>query len=411
MDNQRSRRDGAPLLVRAGGSSGLQPLGLEAAGTSGANRYDEAFLQDLLFRHPTLLPVGEIEGVVGDDLVAVCREFPTKHGPIDNLFMTAEGHIVVTEVKLWRNPEARRKVVAQALDYASCLFEMGYGEFEAAVLRASHGDRKRPTRLWELFPESSRLPEAQFVDNVSRNLRRGRIVVLVVGDGIREEAERLADTLQGHAALHFTFALIELSLFQLPEDGGIVVLPRTLARTLHIPRGVVVLEGVGGDAAVLRAPAPLARGGAFAATPSSISAEEFFEAIASRGASLPAKLKAFVAALEPLGIYPEFRRALNLKWDAPNGRTLNLGIVQRDGQVWTSELGIGEREPLNRAYNEALAAAWRGEARSMHFGPGQKWQVYVNGKVPHIDFVAERLDAWKGVLVDLVPRLASALGG
>ena len=30
---------------------------------------------------------------------------------MDNLFITPEGHLVVVEVKLWRNPEARNAVI------------------------------------------------------------------------------------------------------------------------------------------------------------------------------------------------------------------------------------------------------------------------------------------------------------
>jgi hypothetical protein len=87
--------------------------------------FSEDWLQRLIHDHPGLLPVEEIEPGFGEP-VALAREVQTKHGPIDNLLVTPEGNIVLVEVKLWRNPEARRKVVAQALDYASCLFGMGY---------------------------------------------------------------------------------------------------------------------------------------------------------------------------------------------------------------------------------------------------------------------------------------------
>lgn len=74
----------------------------------------EKWLQDLIHDNPELLPIEEIEPGFGRP-VAVCRELATKHGFIDNLLITPEGNIVVVEVKLWRNPEARRAVVAQAL--------------------------------------------------------------------------------------------------------------------------------------------------------------------------------------------------------------------------------------------------------------------------------------------------------
>ena len=184
-----NRRDGTPVLLR-----GTVAVPLTGAVNRVALRED--LLQEILFEHPECLPIADIEPGFSK-LISICREMPTPHGPIDNLFMTVDGDIVLVEAKLFRNPEARRKVVAQALDYASCLFEMGYEQFQTAALKGNQGKRTRANSLHELFasdPES--LDESQFIDAVSHNLRHGRIVILVVGDGIREEAERLTGALQ-----------------------------------------------------------------------------------------------------------------------------------------------------------------------------------------------------------------------
>ena len=58
------------------------------------------------------------------------------HGFIDNLFITPRGDIVLVETKLWRNPQARREVIAQALDYVAALMTMDYASFEAAAAKA-----------------------------------------------------------------------------------------------------------------------------------------------------------------------------------------------------------------------------------------------------------------------------------
>ncbi|MBZ4415713.1 hypothetical protein [Myxococcus sp. RHSTA-1-4] len=76
---------------------------------------------------------------------------------------------------------------------------MSYAEFEASALRGDFGRREKPRSLWELIPDGVHLPEPEFIDAVSRNLRRGRIVILLVGDGIREGAEQLVEVLQSHA--------------------------------------------------------------------------------------------------------------------------------------------------------------------------------------------------------------------
>jgi len=48
-------------------------------------------------------------------------ELPTAAGALDNLWITPEGGIVLGECKLFRNPEARRQVIVQALDYARAI--------------------------------------------------------------------------------------------------------------------------------------------------------------------------------------------------------------------------------------------------------------------------------------------------
>jgi hypothetical protein len=67
-------------------------------------QFDEAWLQNLVHTTPACLPISEIEPGLGR-LVPIGREFPTPHGPVDNLLMTPAGDIALVETKLFRNPE------------------------------------------------------------------------------------------------------------------------------------------------------------------------------------------------------------------------------------------------------------------------------------------------------------------
>lgn len=51
---------------------------------SQGNGYDEAWLQELLFRNPEILPIGEIDDAFGH-ATPLCRELPTAAGPIVSL--------------------------------------------------------------------------------------------------------------------------------------------------------------------------------------------------------------------------------------------------------------------------------------------------------------------------------------
>ena len=68
-------------------------------------------------RHPSLLPVDQIEPAF-NTVVPICIELPMKSGFLDNLLVTPAGDLALVECKLWRNPEARREVVAQIIHYA-----------------------------------------------------------------------------------------------------------------------------------------------------------------------------------------------------------------------------------------------------------------------------------------------------
>ena len=177
-------------------------------------------------------------------LFSLGTEISTLAGSIDNLFLSKNGYLVVVETKLWRNQEARRTVVAQILDYATHLREWRYTELEKLwkereELRKKLGVQRddSPESLWQAVkPED--LEEHEWIDEVNNNLSSGRMTLLVVGDGIQTQAEKLAEAVSGHPGFPFRLGLIELQLHKISENE-LLVLPTTLARTSEIERAVV----------------------------------------------------------------------------------------------------------------------------------------------------------------------------
>ncbi len=391
------RRDGVPLVVQDSAAR-LQRVDFATQASGG---FDEDFVQELLFEHPSCIPMEQIESGM-TDLVSVCRELPTPHGFIDNLFMTSSGNIVIAETKLWRNPQARREVIAQALDYASCLFEMTYDQLESAVLKAKFGSRARPVSLYSLFSSGiDAVPEFHFIDAVRSNLRQGRIVVLLVGDGIREEVERIASALQLHSGFHFTFAMVELAIYDLPcENGknGRLVIPRTLAKTLTVERGIIRIKRDG--EVQFNPPSDVA-------SPSSagtITAEQFLEKMAARRKDLPGLLKQFIKDLGSFGAYPVFGGSLNLRWDPPLGKAISFGYVMGDGAIWTESVSrSAPSRDLAKGYINELAQVWRMKVDwQMYNGAGV---VRADGNAPRIEAVADKLDDWARVIHGYIDRL------
>ncbi len=196
---------------------------------------DESTLQDLLFRHPKSLPIAAIDAAY-DGIVPVCRELSTPAGYLDALYVNALGRLTLVEFKLWRNPQARREVIGQILDYAKELAAWRYEDLQREVSNSLNAPGNALyERVRAVHPD---VDETQFVDNVARHLRRGEFLLLIVGDGIREGVENIVDFVQRHGGLHFNLALVEAALYR-ENDGGLIVQPRILVRTEIVSRFVV----------------------------------------------------------------------------------------------------------------------------------------------------------------------------
>ncbi|MBP1714168.1 MAG: exonuclease [Deltaproteobacteria bacterium] len=237
-----SNQFATPILINQGQDATL----LERIPLSGnaTAHYDEKWLQALLYAHPHTLPINEIDQSCLN-LVPICREMNTPAGPIDVLYITPEGKIIILEAKLWRNPEARRKVIGQILDYAKELGSWSYEDLQREVSRALRTQEGQPRNLFEIvackYPE---LSEASFIDSISRNLKRGEFLLLIVGDGIREGVAAIAEFLENHGTLHFTFGLVEMAIFKVNSEG-LLIQPRVIAQTMIVKRTVITLEAEG----------------------------------------------------------------------------------------------------------------------------------------------------------------------
>ena len=85
----------------------------------------EEKLHDLVAEAPSLLPLS------GDPTVVMLgREVGLGPGWADLIAVESDGRLVVIEIKLSRNSEAKRKVVAQVLTYAAYLKGIGVSDLD-----------------------------------------------------------------------------------------------------------------------------------------------------------------------------------------------------------------------------------------------------------------------------------------
>src|SRR4030042_5099454 len=79
----------------------------------------ETQLQEALKLNPEVIPVSDLDLA---EVVVVGRETVIPVGAIDLLLVDADGRLIIVETKLSSNPELRRQVVAQVLDYGASLW-------------------------------------------------------------------------------------------------------------------------------------------------------------------------------------------------------------------------------------------------------------------------------------------------
>jgi hypothetical protein len=282
---------------------------------------------------PEILPVSEIDERVQLPLFSLGTEITTPSGSIDNLFLSQSGHLVVVETKLWRNPEARREVVAQILDYAGCVRQWRYEDIERLWARRhpAKGD------LWQCV--APRESEEQWIDQTSRNLARGRMTLLVVGDGIRSQAQQLAEAVAGHPDFPFRLGLVALLLYEMPDERVLVV-PDTLARTQEIERAIVRITYHEKDRPEVAVEVPVTRSAARSRARGTLSAEEFLADLSQvkpAGAAAAEVMDTLLGALEQTELLAEPQSgtyAIYAPDPIERGEKLSLAVIQRDGLMY-----------------------------------------------------------------------------
>ncbi|MBR9824851.1 MAG: DUF4268 domain-containing protein [Alphaproteobacteria bacterium] len=229
------RQHTPPILIDAAGKvSRLKVRSKET--TVGSRGYSEEFIKSIVAEHPSCIPFKEIDPTCIDP-IAICDELSTPAGPLDVFLITPQGVPVLVECKLWANPQARREVVGQVLDYAKELRSWSYEDLQ----RAAGQSRRQPGfNLFEFVKSQAPIQdEADFVDSVTANLRTGRCVLLIVGDGIREGVEAIGEYIVGTGSLEYTLGLIELPVFELSDNRGTLITPRVVCKTEVLTRHVV----------------------------------------------------------------------------------------------------------------------------------------------------------------------------
>jgi hypothetical protein len=190
----------------------------------------ESWLRDAIFAVPELV-IGPCRaaGLTDDDWYPWVREFGTDVGPVDVLLLSSQGRVAVVETKLASNPELRRKVLAQALDYLTHLPE-ALADRMPAIPKDGSGD-----------------PVAD-PDDIRESVSQGDVLVIIASDEIDPRVARLSrGLLAEHLVNQWDLALVDVGLYRAAGGSATrhIVIPHLRNLVESEPRQVVrvIVEG------------------------------------------------------------------------------------------------------------------------------------------------------------------------
>lgn len=404
-ENLIMRMNTSPFFIPTGKEKDSEEAALiDLSNHSLKESFSEDSLQELIFEHPELLPITAFEPSFSE-IIPVCRELPMPAGRLDNLYVTPQGSLILVECKLWRNPEARRKVISQIMDYAKDIAEWSYDDLAEAINAKNGTNNENP--LYAIVKESPETPaEHIFVDQVSRNLALGRHLLLIVGDGIQEGAENLANFLQQNMGLHFTLGLLEMGIFKLPNKDGLIVIPSVIAKTTIIERGVIRFENGAYKLTMPKAQ----KDGTKITRAENLSEIEFFEALAQHQTNSADWLKRTLKKMEPYGVTWEVKQRLLPRFCPDGEHEFSLGYFMTEGQYITSnvtwelrKLGL---EELGIEYIKGIANIIPDATVKISPKKGDL-KIYIHDRVLNISDLVN----YEGVFIQAVEKFIQSVAG
>jgi hypothetical protein len=191
----------------------------------------EAALQRLLELYPEVIPGSQIDPGAEDPprFALLRREMPIGVWSLDHVLVDQRGVLTLVEAKLVANPEARREVIGQIMEYAANVRE-AWGE---GRLRERAGEfwHQRGRQLEDVLREQ--LGEDLDIEAlwaaIDHNLETGRFRLLIASDQLRPEARRIIEYLNAELRNAEVYGL-ELACYG-TDEKTLVLVPRLVGRT------------------------------------------------------------------------------------------------------------------------------------------------------------------------------------
>ncbi len=156
---------------------------------------------------------------------------------LDILAVTETGKLILIECKLWKNPQARREVLAQIIEYATLLQSLTYSDLVSKLKRHIDSGEKDPI-VFQAEQYEAEVDEAILIDRVSESLKTGNFQLVIAGDGIKSDLINLtkASNFTGTLA---DLCLLEVSIYQ-NQEGDTLLIPSVPVKTETVTKTVLL---------------------------------------------------------------------------------------------------------------------------------------------------------------------------
>jgi hypothetical protein len=159
----------------------------------------EDALQTFLQEYPQIIPGKQIDPGSEDPFhfLLLRREMPIGSWSLDHLYVDQRGILTLVETTLFQNPESRREVIGQIIEYAANATEFWSGGSARQKATEFWKNQNSPRDLDEMLQEEfgGELNIEDFWRRVEENLDCSRIRLIIATDELRPEVRQMIEYL------------------------------------------------------------------------------------------------------------------------------------------------------------------------------------------------------------------------
>lgn len=222
------------------GTDSLRPLPVRPMRLGVLGKTLEDALQSLLQNYPQIIPGKQIDPISEEPprFVLLRREMPIGGFSLDHLYVDQRSTLTLVETKLIQNPESRREVIGQIIEYAASateLWEMGRTRQYAVEFWSKQGKDLDEILRAEFGAD---LDIESFWNSVEGNLNDGRIRLIIATDELRPEVRRMIEYLNKEMK-HAEVLGLEIKCYgdenASDKNAPVVLVPRLVGKTNIAP--------------------------------------------------------------------------------------------------------------------------------------------------------------------------------